>query len=169
MQKQRLCYKTNDLLYSARIYKSLMSFTTPWEPYLDKKNKTQQNSKTDCSWLKKPKQTVCQCNTLKVKHTTVRDMESSDDFRRGEVGIWECIDAVCHSGPCWIRASTQAQDSMVNGYCWVCVASLQSRKSLLFFFFFLSRILDKSISLAVLNTEFRWLNKGRPFIQRPLE
>lgn len=37
MQKQRLCYKTNDLLYSARIYKSLMSFTTPWEPYLDKK------------------------------------------------------------------------------------------------------------------------------------
>ena len=32
-----------------------MSFTTPWEPYLDKKNKTQQNSKTDYSWQKKKK------------------------------------------------------------------------------------------------------------------
>lgn len=37
MQKQRLCYKTNDLLYSARIYKRLMSFTAPEELYRAKK------------------------------------------------------------------------------------------------------------------------------------
>ena len=66
---------------------------------MDKKNKTQQNSKTDYSWQKK-KKTVCQCNALKVKYTTEKDVVSGDDFRREEVRVWVCIGVVCHLGPC---------------------------------------------------------------------
>lgn len=96
MQKQRLCYKTNDLLYSARIYKSLMSFTTPWEPYLGKKNKTQQNSKTDYSWRK---------NKLCVNSVLWRYNTSQLKIRRREVTwdekgirVWECLIGLQHLG-----------------------------------------------------------------------
>lgn len=136
MQKQRLCYKTNDLLYSARIYKSLMSFTTPWEPYLDKKNKTQQNPKTDYSWRK--------INCLRMQCFKGKTYHSERHWAQWRLrkGSW-CLEMYKRDRS--FRAMLESGHPFKLGILWSTVTAeyvllaqtagnLQSQKSLLFLF-----------------------------------